>query len=98
MPGPDLPHPPHRWIEPRDQADLGGTRAVCGEEQRYESPRERVIEVVDQPRLRAGAKRRLAVGGVRKDVTHPRRRGVLGGVMKRLFERDMVAGVANEEP
>jgi hypothetical protein len=56
LPGQDLPGPPNRGVEPGDEPDLGSRGVVCGEEERDEAPGEGVVEVVDEPGLRAGSK------------------------------------------
>src|SRR2546423_5184637 len=58
MPGEDLTASPDGGIDAGDGAYLTDARAMCREEQGYQSPGERVVEVVDQPRLRAGAQGR----------------------------------------
>ena len=97
VPGPDLAHRPDAGIEPGDQSDLSGAGAAGGEEERDQAPGQGVVQVVDQPRLGAGAKGGLAVGGVRKGPTERRRLGVRIGVIAGLLERHVVGRVADEE-
>ena len=92
------PTPQTAGIEAGDQADLRRAGAVGGEEERDQPPGERVVEVVDQAGLRAGAKRRHAVGGVaRTPARNAGARPHRVGVVARLLERDVGGGVADEE-
>jgi hypothetical protein len=62
-----------------------------------ESPRYAVVEVVDEPGLAAGAKRRLAIGGAGERVTELGRRSVGALVVVGLLGRDVCGGVAHEQ-
>ena len=57
----ELADAPDGRVDGGDDADLGGARAVGGEVERRETPGERVVEVVDEPCLRAGAQHGIAV-------------------------------------
>ena len=87
---------PDRGVDGGDEPDLCDACAVCGEEQRYEPPGQRVVEVVDQPGLGAGAQRRHPVAGARERVAQLGRLAVRGGVVA-LLERDVCGGVAHEQ-
>jgi hypothetical protein len=67
---------------------------VGGEEQRDETPGQAVVEVVDQPGLRARAQRRLAIGRACERVGQPRR-GAVGLGLLGLLERNVPSGVAD---
>ena len=86
-PVPDLADAPHGGVEASDQPDLSGARAVRGEEQRDDAPGQRIVEVVDEPGLRAGAQRRLPLGGVGEGLAHPRRGRIRVGVVLALLQR-----------
>src|ERR1700716_3329877 len=62
--GANLPEAPHRRVQAGNQPHLSGACSVRDQEQGDDAPGKRVVEVVDQPRLRTGAQCRLAVGGV----------------------------------
>ena len=51
VPGPDLADTPDGRIEAGDQPDLADARSLGGEEERRDTPRQRVIQVVDQAGL-----------------------------------------------
>ena len=57
------PSAPDDRIGGGDDRDLAHARAVRGEVQRRQAPGERVVEVVDQPRLVAGAQHRMRERG-----------------------------------
>ena len=67
-----------------------------GQVERREAPGERVVEVVDQPGLAAGAQDRVAQARLREALaeTRVRRRSV---AVRALLERDVRAGVAHGE-
>ena len=97
MAGGDLRDAPHARIHGRHEPDLGDARTVRGEEQRDESPGEPVVEVVDEARLRARAKRGHAVRGLRERGAQSRWRGGGAGVLVCLLKRDVRGGVADEQ-
>jgi hypothetical protein len=70
---------------------------VRGEEQRDQAPGERVVEVVDQAGLGAGAQRGGPPGRLREGLPHRRRHGIVAGLVARLLERDVRGGVAHED-
>ena len=86
VPGPDLTDRPDRRVKSGDQSDLSGAGPAGGEVDRNQAPGQGVAEVVDQAGLRARAKRRLAIGGVRKRPTERRRDGVRVGVIAHLLD------------
>ena len=56
----ELPDAPDGGIDGGDDGDLAHARAVRSEVERREAPGERVVEVVDEPGLGAGAQHRIA--------------------------------------
>ena len=79
-----------------DDRDLAHARAVGGEVERREPPGERVVEVVDEPGLAAGAQDRVAQARVRERAAEARVCG-LSVAVGLLLERDVRAGVAHRE-
>ena len=59
--GPELPQPPDRRVHGGDSADLPAARTRGGEVEGHEAPGERVVQVVDEPCLRACAQDGVAV-------------------------------------
>src|SRR2546421_11832024 len=95
MPGDDLTASPDGRIDAGDGAYLTDARAMCREEQGDQSPCERVVEVVDQPRLRARAQGRPPPSCVGECG------GESGGatlqMLRCLLERDLAGGGPDEE-
>ena len=58
--GAELAGAPDRRVDRRDNTDLRRARAVRREVERRETPGQSVVQVVDEPRLRAGAQDRVA--------------------------------------
>ena len=92
----ELAGAPDGRVDGGDDRDLAHAGAVRGEVERREAPGERVVEVVDEPGLRAGAQHRVA-----RDVACDER--AAAARMRRpscavvaLLERDVRAGVAHE--
>src|SRR5262245_44877823 len=49
--GRELSDAPRQWIHGLDDADVGNTQAIRGEEERQNAPRDPVVQIVDQARL-----------------------------------------------
>ena len=69
---------------------------MCREEKGHEPPGQSVVQVIDQARLRAGAKRGDAIGRIGKGVAHPRSAGA-HVVVSSLLEGDVGGGIAHED-
>ena len=91
----ELAGAPDGRVDGRDDADLGHARAVRGEVERRESPGERVVQVVDEAGLRAGAQHRVAEGRASEGGAKAARDSRL--VHGALLALDVGARVADEE-
>src|SRR5215216_2407300 len=75
--GPDLSRAPGRRVEPGDEPDVRCGCPVGGEEERHDTPGERVVQIVREARLRARPERGVAEGRLGEGAAKWRR-AVLG--------------------
>ncbi len=94
---PDLSEAPDSRIDPGHQADLTGAGAIGREIERDQTPREGIVQVVDQAGLRAGAKPGIAEGGGEKRIAQAWRAAVGAGMVAGLLEGDVCTGVPDEQ-
>ena len=94
----ELPEAPHGRVEGGEDADAADGEPGVGEEDREQPPGEAVVEVVDQPGLRARRQRPVPEGGEREDLPGGQVAwwrafgGVVGGLVA-----GVAAGLAHEE-
>ena len=95
--GEQLPEAPHQGYAAATMAISPHRGAVGGEVERREAPRERVVEVVDQAGLVAGAQHRMLDGRAPEGGGETRRRSASRSAVCALLEGDVRGRVADEE-
>jgi hypothetical protein len=79
--GPKLRHAPSRWVDEREQTDLADRQTGRREEEREQTPRQPVVEVVDEPRLTGARQRRIAPAHAREQPRRVASPGVVSSGM-----------------
>ena len=97
--GDELAEAPHGGVDGGEHADAADGEAGVGEEDREQAPGEAVVEVVDEPGLRARRQRLLAERGEGEDLAGGELvvEGVVGGDVGGGLVAGVAAGLADEQ-